>query len=178
MEEANEINHGRRSSLNCQFHNHIILNLRIKICVLGKNDNFVRSKSRDDHFSQSMSSSGVLETGAPAAKMSWEVAAKNIRETIDNAIPKKWKLQRTLKDRAQEVRDIPRTCGLLSLEELQITEQTATDLVKKLASGELSSSQVVEAFCARAAVAHQLVGFIPTFIRFTDDCGHSLPLLG
>ena len=119
-----------------------------------------------------MSSSGIVTAEVPATKMSWETAAKDVREAIDKAIPQKWKLQGTLKIESRDVRDIPRTCGLLSSEELHITEQTATDLVKKLASGELSSSQVVEAFCARAAVAHQLVSSILPFTLFLETCAH------
>lgn len=53
--------------------------------------------------------------------------------------------------------DYPAESGLLSAEELAITEQTAAVLVDKLAKGELSSVQVTTAFCKRAAIAHQLV---------------------
>lgn len=105
----------------------------------------------------------ALQAEAQAAKMSWEVAAKEVREAIAKAIPQKWKLQESLKGESGDVRDVPKTCGLLSPDQLNITEQTVTDLVKKLSSGDISSSQVVEAFCARAAVVHQLVGLIKLY---------------
>lgn len=75
------------------------------------------------------------------------------------AIPAKWRLssaQLKLADDAN-VMDAPRTCGILTNEQIAITEQTATELLSKLATGKLSSVEVTEAFCARAAVAHQLV---------------------
>lgn len=55
--------------------------------------------------------------------------------------------------------DVPRDCGLLSEKELEITERTAVDLVKRLAKGELTAVEVTAAFCKRAAIAHQMVRF-------------------
>ena len=57
------------------------------------------------------------------------------------------------------VLDIPRTCHILSPKEVEITEQTATELLEKLSTGQLKSVEVTRAFCARAALAHQLVRF-------------------
>jgi len=55
------------------------------------------------------------------------------------------------------VMDFPAKSGIMSPEELAITESSAVDLVKKLAASELSSVAVTTAFCKRAALAHQLV---------------------
>lgn len=63
--------------------------------------------------------------------------------SVHDAIPKKWKA--------------PAKVLVLTSAQIEITEQTATELVVKLASGKLSSIEVTEAFCARAAIAHQLV---------------------
>ncbi|TXT06916.1 uncharacterized protein COLE_06247 [Cutaneotrichosporon oleaginosum] len=52
--------------------------------------------------------------------------------------------------------DIPATCGVLSPQEVEITETPASELVKRLLSRELSSESVVTAFCKRAAIAQQL----------------------
>jgi len=53
--------------------------------------------------------------------------------------------------------DYPKKSGILSAEELTITESSATDLVAQLASGKLTSVAVTTAFYKRAALAHQLV---------------------
>lgn len=85
-----------------------------------------------------------------------------------DAIPQRWRLssaQLELADDANVI-DIPRTCGILTEEQIAITEQTATELLFKLATGKLSSVEVAEAFCARAAIAHQLVHLIqPVFLE-------------
>lgn len=89
------------------------------------------------------------------------------RAGVLEAIPAKWRLssaQLKLSDDAN-VMDVPRTCGILTNEQIAITEQTATQLLSKLATGELSSVKVTEAFCARAAIAHQLVCLSQSIVR-------------
>jgi len=51
----------------------------------------------------------------------------------------------------------PKESGIMSAEELAITESSATDLVAQMAAGKLTSVVVTTAFCKRAALAHQLV---------------------
>jgi amidase len=73
-------------------------------------------------------------------------------------IPESWRLTPvpSVEDAADALHYL-RTSGKLTQEELEITETTdATTLLGKLASGELSSVQVVNAFSKRAAIAHQL----------------------
>jgi len=84
-----------------------------------------------------------------------DIAAKAQQGVLDS-IPAKWKL--TSKAQApSNVMDVPKTCGILAPRQIEITEQTATQLLKQLANGSLSSVEVTEAFLARAAIAHQLV---------------------
>lgn len=54
----------------------------------------------------------------------------------------------------------PKESGIMSEEELKITESSATDLVHQMASGKLTSVAVTTAFCKRAALAHQLVNIL------------------
>ncbi|KAJ5131236.1 uncharacterized protein N7515_007275 [Penicillium bovifimosum] len=55
------------------------------------------------------------------------------------------------------VMDIPRTCGLLTAKELEITEKyDVRGLVEEMTEGRLKAEEVVRGFCKRAAVAHQL----------------------
>lgn len=55
---------------------------------------------------------------------------------------------------------VPKSCGILTSEELAITESSAVDLVSQLAAGKLTSVAVTTAFCKRAAIAHQLVSIL------------------
>ncbi|KAJ5211857.1 acetamidase [Penicillium cinerascens] len=85
----------------------------------------------------------------------WEERAADKRNRIDDSIPSEWKIQNLPTD--DSVFDFPQRSGLLSGQELTITQSSATDLVKKLAQGELKAVDVTIAFCKRAALAHQLV---------------------
>jgi amidase len=55
------------------------------------------------------------------------------------------------------VMDLPYTCGIMSKEELELTDKDATELLELLASGKVKSYDVTLAFCKRAAIAQQLV---------------------
>lgn len=78
-------------------------------------------------------------------------------------IPKDWRLPAKCLENVNaesnlNVLDVPRTCGVLTEKEVEITEKyDATALLEKMANGELKSYDVVLAFCKRAAIAHQLV---------------------
>lgn len=76
-------------------------------------------------------------------------------------IPKEWLLTKSYDGRTNFM-DVPMTCGILSDEEIDITSNfDATALLEKLKSGIWSTEQVTIAFCKRAAIAHQLVRFLP-----------------
>ncbi|KAL9089767.1 MAG: hypothetical protein Q9165_005561 [Trypethelium subeluteriae] len=87
----------------------------------------------------------------------WQNIAKRKEDERTSNIPKEWLLSTKPSPNLNAVIDVPRRCGILRENELAITEEyDATDLVKKLANRELSSEEVVTAFCKRAAIAHQL----------------------
>ena len=88
----------------------------------------------------------------------WQDIARRKKEEQNTKIPKEWLLPSKPSPNLNTVVDVPRRCGLLSENELFITEEhDATALVEKLAKRKLSSEEVVTAFCKRAAIAHQLV---------------------
>lgn len=91
--------------------------------------------------------------------MSFQEICSNAQANLLEAIPPPWRLpiEQIPTVAGANVIDIPRTCGLLTPKQIEITEQTATELLAKLANGSLTSVEVTEAFCARAAIAHQLV---------------------
>jgi amidase len=93
---------------------------------------------------------------------SWESIAESKRSHRWSLIPPDWRLPDSLRTPAKDggtrdVRDVPRTCGVLTDEEVEITEMHVGELVERLRKGSVKCRMVVEAFCKRAAVAQQLV---------------------
>lgn len=87
-----------------------------------------------------------------------EISTKAIQKVLDD-VPLEWKIPKDKLpgDDVLDVTDVPAKCGLLSQQELDITESYATDIVAKIAKGEWTAEDVTRAFCKRAAIAHQLV---------------------
>ena len=95
----------------------------------------------------------MTETEAP-----WQLIARRKQLEQSNAIPQDWTLKTRPAASRKNVLAIPRECGILSAQEIEITEKyDATALVKELAAKRLKSVDVVTAFCKRAAIAQQLV---------------------
>ncbi|RGP78822.1 hypothetical protein FLONG3_3020 [Fusarium longipes] len=95
--------------------------------------------------------------------MSWETIAKEAQASVLHSIPERWRLDIKKYSSLKDVTDVPRTCGLLSGEQLEITELTATEIVSRLESRQLTAVQVLEAFAGRAAIAHQLTNCLTEF---------------
>ena len=91
--------------------------------------------------------------------MDWRKIAERAQSRALDAIPQQWRLpsEALPTQTGANVIDFPRTCGLLSIRQLEITELTATELLGRIAEGQLTSVEATEAFCIRAAIAHQLV---------------------
>src|SRR5690349_16315140 len=87
--------------------------------------------------------------------MTWEQVVEDKRARIAASIPAEWRIKS--KPTEDSVMDYPKQSGIMTAEELAITESSATDLVAQLAAGKLTSVAVTTAFCKRAALAHQLV---------------------
>jgi hypothetical protein len=90
----------------------------------------------------------------------WEEHATNKRARIQASIPKEWVVQSPASDTSAV--ELLASSNLLTSEEVKITRSAATDLVKKLATGELKSVEVTLAFCKRAALVHQAVSMHAT----------------
>jgi len=97
--------------------------------------------------------------------MGWEELAADKRSRISKSIPSEWVTQDIPKD--DSMFDYPEKSGLLSAQELEWTKSSATELVAKLAKGELKSVDVTLAFCKRATLAQQLVSFCRVTVPFT-----------
>ena len=87
----------------------------------------------------------------------WQSIAVRKQEQRASCIPKEWLLPSPVDETRHNVLDVPRECGILSEDDLQITEQfDATALLSGLSNGFLRSVDVVTAFCKRAAIAQQV----------------------
>ncbi|KAJ1325450.1 Amidase [Microdochium nivale] len=86
--------------------------------------------------------------------IAWQDRARGKREQLAAAIPADWRIKE-LPD-ADSVVDYAQSSGLLSAQELAMTESTAASLVADMGAGRLRSVDVVLAFCKRAALAQQL----------------------
>jgi len=89
----------------------------------------------------------------------WTALAKEKRDSINALIPKEWLLPTPLPS-ATEQRDVTGKYiqQFLSPREIEITETDAVGIVKNTATATWKAREVAEAFCHRAALAHQLVG--------------------
>jgi hypothetical protein len=89
----------------------------------------------------------------------WEARAARKRQDLQDSIPKSWIIPEDLlpPENQLDVTTFPESSGWFTSEELAITGQDAVQLLSKLASGELKAEVVTQAFCKRAAAAHQLV---------------------
>lgn len=94
-----------------------------------------------------------------APKRSWEEIARKKRAAIAASLPSQWQLQSVAStDSVPSAFDLVREG--LSPKEIEITEiESASKLLSRIASGDLSAVEVTEAFSHRATIAHQLVSF-------------------
>ena len=88
----------------------------------------------------------------------WKAIAAEKRDSINALIPKDWRIPPP--PSIEEQRDVTGAFiqQYLSEKEIEITETHAAGIVEKTSSGAWSAVDVAQAFCHRAAVAHQLVG--------------------
>ncbi|GAB1195066.1 hypothetical protein APSETT444_004320 [Aspergillus pseudonomiae] len=80
------------------------------------------------------------------------------RRSILGAIPAKWRFQNPIPP-ADELRDVTGAYiqQFLTPREIEITETDAAGITEQTTSGSWTAVEVTEAFCHRAALAHQLV---------------------
>jgi preprotein translocase subunit SecD len=88
----------------------------------------------------------------------WQTRGQAKCQAILNAIPEKWRLKHPVPP-ATELRDVTGDYiqQFLTEREIEITEKDAVDIVAQTSTGRWSALEVTEAFCHRAALAHQLV---------------------
>lgn len=115
----------------------------------------------------------MSNSNLPVEVADWRQLALSKRVSTFNKIPKEWLLPIEQASQYTEsnpisVLDVPRTCGILTQKELDITEKhDATDLVALMSKGEVSSVEITTAFCKRAAIAHQTTNCL-TEVMFSE----------
>ncbi|KAF7511208.1 hypothetical protein GJ744_005105 [Endocarpon pusillum] len=87
---------------------------------------------------------------------SWKDIAAAKREAILDSIPSKWRISPIPSREEQKDVTGPYIHQFLSKEEIQITETDAVGLANQISSGSWKATEVTEAFCHRASLAHQL----------------------
>lgn len=87
----------------------------------------------------------------------WKEVAQAKRKSIRAGIPEKWLLSSI--PSVQEQKDVTGKYiqQFLTEREVEITETDAVGIVAKTTRGAWTAREVTEAFCHRAALAHQLV---------------------
>lgn len=99
----------------------------------------------------------------------WQTISQKAKQILADSIPPEWRLSKDKlppEDRL-DVRDVPKQSGLLTDQELAVTDSYATEIVAKIAAGEWTSEAVTLAFCKRAAIAHQVTNCL-TVTMFED----------
>lgn len=106
----------------------------------------------------------------------WKEAAAAKRQSILDAIPPKWRINNPIPP-PQELRDVtgPYIQQFLTPREIEVTETDAVGIAEKTTSGQWTALEVTEAFCHRAALAHQLVTPPPASLNLL---GNSLNRIG
>lgn len=92
-----------------------------------------------------------------APQYSWEQAAKVKRDSIKARIPEAWRLPSVPSSNEQKDVTGRYVRQFLSAKEIEITETDACGIILRTSSGAWKAREVTEAFCHRAALAHQLV---------------------
>jgi amidase len=115
-------------------------------------------------------------------KSDWQTLSAQKRIALYETIPKEWRLPKSTLTQihgtasptdpltpassfpATSVIEIPKSCGILTEREIDLTENyDATELVQKMIKREATSEEVTLAFCKRAAIAQQCVNCFTEF---------------
>jgi amidase len=88
----------------------------------------------------------------------WKDIAAAKRQSIVESIPSKWRIAQIPSSDEQKDVTGPYIHQFLDKKEIEITETDAVGIASQISSAKWKASEVTEAFCHRASIAHQLVG--------------------
>lgn len=106
----------------------------------------------------SLASPSILPSPSSKPTEPWQSIAKRAQDHRDATLAAVQPPVPDISDLPLDSTPIPRT--LLTAEDVEITESDPVRLVERMASGELSSVEVTNAFLRRAAVAQKLVNCV------------------
>lgn len=90
--------------------------------------------------------------------MTWIETSRRKKESLAELIPPKWRLSIDAGVESSYNLDVSGFVpSQLNTTERQITDNNAEQLLACIATGDMTSYEVVQAFCHRAAIAHHLV---------------------
>lgn len=101
----------------------------------------------------------LVQTGTvPKGTEAFEVLRRKLLHEFESKVPKEYYLpQELVKNPPLDVRDVPRTCGILTARELEITENyDAYALAGAIATRKYTAVETATAFLKRAIIADQL----------------------
>ena len=99
----------------------------------------------------------------------YKTVATRVQQKVFDSIPEQWKIATDIKAQhtTGDARSFATKCGILTERQISITEYTASKVLALIRAGQLTAVEVTTAFCARAAIAHQLVNCLTEF--FPDE---------
>lgn len=97
----------------------------------------------------------------PSMTSNWQSLASDKKRRQHESIPTEWLVSVPPEDVLQVI-GFPEECGLLSDQEVEITNTGVDRLLEMLATGEWSAVEVTTAFYKRAIIAQQVVRVIKT----------------
>ncbi|KAF2174323.1 amidase signature enzyme, partial [Zopfia rhizophila CBS 207.26] len=100
----------------------------------------------------------IQTKSVPTGDAAWEAKRKAILDDFISKVPEDYYIPQEYVDNPPlDVTDIPRKCGILTPEELEITENyDAVGLAAAIAIRKYTAIAVTTAFCKRAIIAHQV----------------------
>ncbi|KAK5047350.1 hypothetical protein LTR84_006873 [Exophiala bonariae] len=102
----------------------------------------------------------------PEHRESWEIKAQKCRDILSASLKQEWLLPHDKLPSPDEldVSGFIKKSNALSDDELKITESSATELITRMRTGELTALATVTAFLKRAHIGHQLLNFATEFL--------------
>ena len=96
----------------------------------------------------------------------WQEIAAEKQAQRNALIPPEWRLDTAKYRSRNNLISVPNECGILSDRQVEITSNyDAVDLLARVKEGTFSVEEVVTAFCARAAIAQQLVSCLVSRLK-------------